>query len=327
MGSSAGVWTVSLRNVRPASSASAALPWRRYIHPGMTLTTTIGLGTILLIPLCSVMGAGPAQAQTGEGRSALAHYRLGGVPSHRLKLSSELAEISGIGFTSDGRLLGHGDERGTIWQIDPATGEVGKRFGFGSHGHLLRGDFEDIQVVGQRIFLVTSAGKIFEGREAANGVVIDAVPRSAGLGGACEIEGMASDPSTRSLLLLCKQVQSKRWRGAVVILAISIDTWRFEPEPRILIRQKALERVTGAKQFAGSAIVRHPRTATYLLLAGPQQAYAEVSATGDVLGGGRLPTELHHQPEGIAIGPDLTLFISDEAAGKHATLTAYAYHR
>jgi hypothetical protein len=295
----------------------------------MTLTTTIGLGTILLIPLCSVMGAGLAQAQSdsGEGGSALAHYRLGAVPSRRLKLSSELAEISGIGFTSDGRLLGHGDERGTIWQIDPATGEVGKRFGFGSHGHLLHGDFEDIQVVGQRIFLVTSAGKIFEGREAADGVVVDGVPRSAGLGGACEIEGMASDPSTGSLLLLCKQVQGKRWRGAVVILAISIDTWRFEPEPRILIREKALERVTGAKRFAGSAIVRHPRSATYLLLAGPERAYAEVSATGEVLGGGRLPTELHRQPEGIAIAPDLTLFISDEAAGKHATLTAYAYHR
>ena len=92
-----------------------------------------------------------------------------------------------------------------------------------------------------------------------------------------------------------------------------------------MIPEQALEQVTGANRFHGSAIVRHPRTGTYLLLAGPQHAYAEVSETGEVLGGGRLPTELHRQPEGIAIGPDLTLFISDEAAGKHATLTAYAY--
>jgi uncharacterized protein YjiK len=295
----------------------------------MTLTTAVGIGTILLIPLSCSVGADTARAQSdsGKGGSALAHYELGGAPARRLKLSSELAEISGIGFTEDGRLLTHGDERGTIWQIDPATGEVGKRFGFGSHGHLLHGDFEDIQVVDQRIFLVTSSGKIFEGREAVDGAVIDALPRSAGLGGACEVEGLAFDPSSKSLLLLCKQVLSKRWRGVVVILAVSIDTWRFEPQPRILIRERALEQVTGAKRFHGSAIVRHPRTGTYLLLAGPQHAYAEVRTTGEVLAGGRLPTELHPQPEGIAIGPDLTLFISDEAAGKRATLTAYAYHR
>jgi hypothetical protein len=296
---------------------------------GMTLTTAVCLGTILLIPLFSSVAADLARAQSdsGDGGRALAHYELGGAPARRLKLSSELAEISGLALTQDGRLLAHGDERGTIWQIDPATGEVGKRFGFGSHGHLLHGDFEDIQVVGQRIFLVTSSGKIFEGREAEDGVVIDALPRSAGLGGACEVEGLAFDPSSNSLLLLCKQVWSKRWRGVVVILAVSIETWRFEPEPRILIRERALEQVTGAKRFHGSAIVRHPRTGTYLLLAGPEQAYAEIDTKGLVLGGGRLPAEFHRQSEGIAIGPDLTLFISDEAAGKHATLTAYAYHR
>ncbi|HEY7634407.1 MAG TPA: hypothetical protein VH763_02590 [Gemmatimonadales bacterium] len=292
----------------------------------MTLTPAFAILIILLLPLFS-LGAGAAQAQSDaddEGR-ALTHYDLRGAPARRLKLAAELAEISGIAFTQDGRLLAHGDERGTIWQIDQVTGEIVKRFGFGSKGHLLHGDFEDIQVVGDRIFLVTSAGKIFEGPEGANGVVIDALPRSAGLGGGCEVEGLTFDPSSKSLLLLCKQVRSKRWRGDVVILAISIETWRFEPEPRILVPERALEQVTGNKRFGGSALVRDPRTGTYLLLAGPQRVYAEVSATGAVLGGGRLPAELHRQPEGLAIGPDLSLFISDEAAGKHATLSMYAH--
>jgi hypothetical protein len=249
---------------------------------------------------------------------------LEGTPARRIKLSAGLAEISGIAFTQDGRLLAHGDEQGTIWQIDPASGDVLKRFGFGSHGRLLHGDFEDIQVVGERIFLVTSAGRIFEGREAQNGVIVEAIPRSVGLGGACEVEGLAFDPSSQSLLLLCKQVRSNRWRGDVVILAISINTWRFEPEPRIVIRERALDHVTGTKRFGGSAMVRDPHTGTYLLLAGPQHAFAEVTPKGEILGGGRLPSELHRQPEGIAIGPNLDLFVSDEAAGKHATLIIYA---
>ncbi len=295
--------------------------------PGMTRTPAFAIRTVLLIPLISSLGAGAprAQSDSGDGGRALTHYHLGGPPARRMKLAPELEEISGIAFTRDGRLLAHGDERGTIWQIDPVTGEIVKRFGFGSHGRLLYGDFEDIQIVGERIFLVTSTGKIFEGREAENGVVINALPRSTGLGGACEVEGLTFDPSSNSLLLLCKQVQGKRWHGNVVILALSIETWRFEPQPRILIRERALERVTGAKRFNGSAMVRDPRTGTYLLLAGPQQAYAEVSASGEVLGGDRLAPELHRQPEGIAIAPDLALFISDEAAGKQATLTMYAH--
>src|SRR5262249_53993597 len=135
------------------------------------------------------------------------------------------------------------------------------------------------------------------------------------------------DPSSKSLLVLCKHAWTKRWRRSVVVLAVSIDTWRFEPEPRMLIGEDALERVTGEKQFSGTGIVRHPETGTYLLIAGPQYAFAEVTAQGVVLGGGRLPSELHRQAEGIAVGPDLTLYISDEAAGKHATLTAYAYRQ
>jgi hypothetical protein len=292
----------------------------------MTLTSAFAIRTVLLIPLISSLGAAaaPAQSDSGDRGRALTHYHLGAAPARRMKLAPELAEISGIAFTQDGRLLAHGDERGTIWQIDPATGEILKRFGFGSRGHVLHGDFEDIQVVGKRIFLVTSVGKIFEGREAEDGGVIDAQPRTPGLGGGCEVEGLTFDPSSNSLLLLCKQVRSKRWRGVVVILAVSIETWRFEPEPRILIPERALEDVTGAKRFNGSAIARDPSAGTYLLLAGPQRAYAEVSERGEVLGGGRLSPELHRQPEGIAIGPDLKLFISDEAAGKHATLTKYA---
>jgi hypothetical protein len=34
----------------------------------------------------------------------------------------------------------------------------------------------------------------------------------------------------------------------------------------------------------------------------------------------------HPQPESIAIAPDLTLLIGDEAAGKTATIASYAWH-
>jgi uncharacterized protein YjiK len=262
----------------------------------------------------------------GPGReSALSHYRLDGKPAAQVHLAKQLREISGLAFTADGRLLAHGDERAVVWQLDPATGKVLKRFGLGRAGQVLKGDFEDIQVLDDRVYLVTSGGEIVAGKEGANGAVVGTASAAEGLKGACEVEGLAWDPSTRAFLLLCKDILSRRWRHSVVVLAVSSDTWQLEPKPRMVIPEGDLERATGSKGFHGSAMVRHPRTGTFLLLAGPERAFAEVDSTGRVLGGGKLDPKRHRQPEGIAVGPDLTLFISDEGAGKDAALTAYAW--
>lgn len=256
---------------------------------------------------------------------ALAHYSLASAPAWRAELPNDLSEISGLTFAPGGELLAHGDERAVIWRFDLGTRRLVGRFGMADRHGILHGDFEDIAMVGERLFLVTSDGAIVEGRIAADGETTPAVRRTPGLGGACEVEGLTWDAATRSLLLLCKTTRGKRWQGEVVILAVSVDTWRFEKTPRLLVSEKRLARVTGDKRFHGSALTWHPRTGSLLLVAGPQRVFAEVSRTGEVLGGGRLNKGLHRQPEGIAVASDLTLLISDEAAGRTAAITAYAY--
>jgi uncharacterized protein YjiK len=277
-------------------------------------------------PFAFALLAGLAPPATAQTAGVLSHYRLDAAPSFRFELPKALAEISGMAYSSDGQLLAHGDERAVVWRIDPKGQKVGEEFGFTRRGHLIHGDFEDLQVVGDRVFLLASSGELLEGRLVPGGKVVEVVRRGSGLGGTCEAEGLAWDEPTRSLLLLCKQVQSRRWRHQVVILAISVDGWRFEDKPRLAIPMVQLERVTGAKRFSGTALTRHPRSGTFLLLAGPERVYAEVDASGKVLGGGRLDSDLHRQPEGIAIAPDLTLLISDEGARKRATIVGYAYH-
>jgi hypothetical protein len=202
-----------------------------------------------------------------------------------------------------------------------------KRFAIGDAGGALLGDFEDIQVVGDRLFLVTSAGELIEAKEGADGATVPVVRRTRGLRGACEVEGMSWDRASSSMLLLCKQTSGKRWRDQLVILAVNPTTGEFSPEPRLTVPQAELQRVTAGKRFAGSAMLRHPRTGTLILLAGPQRAFAELDSTGKVLGGGVLSDRRHRQPEGLAIARDLTLFISDEAAGARATITGYASRR
>jgi hypothetical protein len=256
---------------------------------------------------------------------ALEHYDLAAAPAWRAVLPADLVEISGIAFTSEGRVLAHGDENALIWDFDPRTRRLRGRFGLVGAGGILRGDFEDIAVVGERVFLVTSNAVIYEGKIVPEGRTSEGRRRTKGLGGGCEVEGMNWDQSTKSLLLLCKTTRSKQWKDQVVIVAVSVEDWQFEPEPRLLIPESQLEKVTGEKRFNGSAIVRHPRTGTYLLVAGPQGAYAEVSVSGEVLGGGVLERSRHPQPEGLAIGPDLTLLVSDEGASGQPSITGYAF--
>ncbi len=282
---------------------------------------------VLSLLILGVARGQPAAAQSGDGRApaALAHYDLAGAAAWRLELPAELSEISGIALAPNGLLLAHGDERAQVWRFDLATRRALSRFGLADRAGVIRGDFEDIAVVGERLFLVTGTGVIYEGRVAPDGRSARAARRTDGLGPGCEVEGMTWDAGTKSLLLLCKTTRTKRWKDQVVILAVSIDSWRFERAPRILVAERFLERVTGEKRFHGSALTRHPRTGTLLLVAGPQHAFAEVSLRGEVLGGGRLDRRRHRQPEGIAVARDLTLLISDEAAGRDATITAYAY--
>ena len=269
---------------------------------------------------------GYACAQSGA-TSALDRYDLDGTPVARIELPHELAEVSGLAFTDDGRLLAHGDERAVIYQIEFPGGQVVKRFAIGDAGGALMGDFEDIQVVGDRVFLVSSSGVLVEAEEGRDGQTVPVLRRSRGLGGACEVEGLSWDEDSSSMLLLCKQAQGKRWKDRVVILAVNPATGEFEPEPRLTVSYADLKRKTGVKSFSGSAMVRDPRTGSLILLAGPERAYAEIDSSGKVLGGGRLHPKRHRQPEGLAIAPDLTLLISDEAAGARATITGYASRR
>ena len=259
-----------------------------------------------------------------HAQSALGHYDLKGAPSWREDLPVALSEISGLSVEGS-HLYAHGDEQATVYRIDLGSHRITARFGLSGRAGLLHADFEDIAVVGDRAFLVTSAGGIYESAVGADNRLVEATRRTAGLGGGCEVEGMTFDPPTRALLLLCKDVRSRKWKQHVVVLAISTETWRFEPAPRIVVPVDRLRAVTGSKHFQGSGITRHPRTGTFLLLAGPQSAYAEVDARGQVLGGGSFDKKRHPQPEGIAVAPDLRLLISDEGAKRAATITAYAY--
>lgn len=256
-------------------------------------------------------------------------------PASKVSLPAELHEISGLAVTADGRLFAHGDEDGTVYQLDPRSGRVTKRFALAATGDdpdlgkkvrdgRLAGDFEDIAIAGDRFFLVSSNGVLLEFAEGEDGGSVPYRAYPTGLEKVCEVEGLAFDPSAKSLLLLCKTMREKSGRQQVVVYAWSLADRSLGDKPRLAVPWSALARATGGNGFNGSALTLTPGGQSLLMVAGMQQLFAEVGPDGAVRRGGAMDKGTHPQPESLAFLPDGTLLVASEGGKGEAVLTRYS---
>lgn len=237
-----------------------------------------------------------------------------------LELPRELSEVSGLAMTSDGRLFAHNDEVGIIYQIDYTTGVILKRFSIGEH--TLRGDFEDITIVEDKFFLISSNGRLYTFSEGRDGEHVKYEVFQTGLSSINNVEGLCYDPETHSLLLGCKDFPGKGFSRSRAIYSFSLNTMKLEKKPRFMISLRELKRRFGLEDFKPSGIARNPKTGALFILSVHEPAILEVSPEGEVLGYARLPKIVHQQPEGIAFAPDLTLLIGNEGT-KRGRLVKY----
>jgi uncharacterized protein YjiK len=233
----------------------------------------------------------------------------------RVALPGGLREASGLAVLDGSRLLAHDDERAIVAFVDARTGDRIGQFSLGRP--LPRDDFEGIAVLDGRVFLATSAGRLYETTIGDDGQVVPFRMFDTGLGKQCELEGMATDSASRSLLLSCKNPIDRALRGAVTVFAWSLDNpatggVRF----RAPVTAFRVDRLTS---FRPSALEVLPR-GDLLLLSGADRALAVVTPPDTVRCVRRLDPA-HRQPEGIALLPDGSIVIADE--GNPARLTFY----
>jgi hypothetical protein len=289
-------------------------------------------------PAATSAGAPDESGEASTARAAaggeVARYRLGGAPVRRVTLPEELREISGLALGANGRLFAHGDEEATVFQVDPATGKVLERFHLAPTGQeadlgkkarqgRVAGDFEDMTIVKDRFFLVTSTGVLLEFAEGEDGAGVPYTAHTTGLGERCEVEGLTYDAGAGDLLLLCKEFHAKAERGRVTAYGWSITDRKLEPTPRFAVPYAALRPLIGTKAFNGSALAFTPGGRSIVLIAGPQRLFVEITADGRAVAGGPLDRAAVEQPEGIAFLQHGTLLVSSEGGRGPATLSEY----
>lgn len=237
--------------------------------------------------------------------------------SQQSPLPPELVEISGMAVTPDGRVFAHDDERAVIYELNTSDGQVVKRFSVGAP---LTGDFEGLAIDPQGAFwMITSNGRLLRFSEGADGASVTPETFDTGLRDVCEIEGLAFLPTAGSLIIACKQNESRRMRDT-----ISLYEWRpgggaAQPWRSIAAADIA---ATGIERFQPSSVEIDARSGRVILLSARDPALLELD--GERIVAARNLDRSHIQAEGLAILPDGSLVISDEGGDSRALLSVYA---
>jgi len=274
-------------------------------------STFFAVAVVILFPVSSVYPASPG---------LLHRYDLAGKPSRQLILPASLREISGVSVSRTGKLFAHDDEVSTIYQLDPTNGTVIKRFHVVTRRWFGNGrvedDFEDIAIAGDRFFLVTSSGKLYEFREGRDNESVQAVVYKTGLGSSYEVEGLCHDPSTASLLLSCKGSAGKKpfeQSSSRPVYSFSLTANKLSRPARFFIDTRHVAESAGKKGFRPSGITRHPLSGNFIIVSSSSRLIAEIDyRTGSLIDLQSLPSVYHPQPEGVAVLPDNSLLISSE---------------
>jgi hypothetical protein len=242
-------------------------------------------------------------------------------PIARWLLPHELKEISGLALTADGRLFAENDETARITEIDYRRGVITKEFFVGEK--TLHGDFEGITCVGDRFFLMSSNGKLYEFREGAEGEHVDYTEYDTHLGKECEFEGVTYDSTTGAIILACKNVHMKKLGGEMVLYRYRPDHPGGELSDITIPYAEAIGN-NDWKELRPTDITVDPFTGNFVLVAGQEKALVTLTPDGAVVQSRPLGGK-HPQCEGIAITRDHILILSDESTKAAATITLYRW--
>ena len=280
---------------------------------------------IICLALAAALTPPPAPGGTVplQTSGVLAGYELGEERATHWRLPRRLTEISGLAVTRDGRLLAHHDEAGVVFELDYRTGAIVKEFALADGEAPVRGDFEGIATVEERIYLVTSAGRLYEFHEGTDREPVLFTMYATGVGQRCEIEGLAYDASRRALLLLCKRPVGQAPAGRLRVHAWSVDRRQLDENGGVVLEVGDFSRHLGTNGFRPSGIEWHPDSGRLLIVAARQQAIAEVTPDGAIAAVRRFSAGWHRQVEGVTLAPDGSLIVADEGAGGRGRLTVY----
>ena len=259
-------------------------------------------------------------------------------PHKVFEMPKSLKEISGLSLSSTGtQLVAISDEFGILYFINKESGELEKEVEFYKDG-----DYEGVEIVGGKIFVVKSTGTLYEVGN-LDGDSVTCIKHKYKLKKDNDVEGLAYDKKNNTLLVVCKgnhcheEFESKEdcWKKKAVY-SINLDFNVMNPVPSYVVELKDVREFlmnnrtaeqlkpfeSNLKEdgelfkFNPSGLAIHPKTGNLYVIASKGKTIVVLSPKGKILHIEKLKKKLHTQPEGIAFDNSGVLFISNEGKGK-----------
>ncbi|MEO0557177.1 MAG: SdiA-regulated domain-containing protein [Bacteroidota bacterium] len=237
-------------------------------------------------------------------------------PDAAFELPDELEEISGLTVLSDGHLGAVQDEDGLLFQIDGQTGDVLNAEPFGDSG-----DYEGVEATPDALWVLKSNGTVYELQRAGE-TGIEAESFNTELNSRNDAEGLGYDAEGNRLLIALKGHPGNDLDGVRAMYAFDLASRTLSDTPVLLLDRDVVD--TNGENFKPSALAVRPGTQEIYILSSVKKSLLVVLPDGTIQSAVALSPELHRQPEGIAFAPDGTLFISNEGAGRAATLLRFS---
>ena len=251
----------------------------------------------------------PVSAVAG---SSAAPYRFD-QPVARFEMPEELREISALTVLDADHLGAVQDEDGDLYVLSVETGAVVRVVPFGPPG-----DYEGVELVGDRLFVLRADGALFEldgwaGDEARTTVY------ETGLGAKdCDAEGLGTRGGR--LLIACKEDDGDDLNP---VYAFDLAANALVPEPALALDRDAVP--GGDKKLRPSALAVHPVTGHTVVLSSKREALVTLDADGTVADVWDLGLAALEQPEGLAFLPNGDAFVSSEGGDGPAVILRFTY--
>lgn len=244
-------------------------------------------------------------------------------PESKYSLPAELTEISGIICLQE-KIFCIQDESSDIFVFDPLQKQL-----IATYNNGVKGDFEDLVILGTDAFILKSNGTIIRVNEFNNSnrkiVELD-TPLSA----ENDTEGLAYDSVTNSLLIACKGIGDKdvkkNYKGIRSFYRFSLESNTMIPQPyfsldlqnpenyvskEVFERFRLLEeQKPGVKDFRPSALAFH--SGDLYIISSTGRLLLVLNKDLKIKDFCYLSPEVFSQPEGLTFSEKGDMYISNE---------------
>jgi uncharacterized protein YjiK len=251
------------------------------------------------------------------------HYNFAQYVEYKLP-DLAIKELSGIVWDNQkDHFVGHNDEKGQIFFLDKGGGKIiGEPYVFSES----KGDYEDIAMIGQDIYVLRSDGAIFK-------ISADsAAKRSSTDLGKIELsdkndfEALYYDAERKALVMICKNCGGDD-KKTVSAYAYYPDSIGFVTTPLFQLDAAKIKASSPREtsKFQPSAARIHPILKKLFIISSASNQLVIANTNGEVEGVYMLARKLFPQPEGLTFKSNGEMFISNEGVTSKATLLKFVY--